>query len=115
MRDCNFVGNTNTFSNGTIQNLGILVVDHSHFIDNTGEEGAAIYSTGTLTVNNSLFLGNNANDSSSIIVAGSGVITTLTNDIFIDNTTVDGEMIWDCGTLVTSNVIFINNIGGDIN
>lgn len=95
-----------------------LNIINCNFIDNTADEGGAIYNFGTTTATNCLFQGNVAEgeDSGGAIYSDCGSTLTVTGSTFQDNTAITGGAIYATGSvmllLIGNN--FLNNNGNAI-
>ncbi len=107
---------------GAINNLGILTITNSSFINNsaTTEEtdyiyGGAICNSGTLTITGSSFINNTATTETSSFDYGNGGAIynmgtlTVNSSSFINNTANKGGAIYNIDTLTAEYNIFLNN------
>jgi len=98
---------------GAIQNLGTLDVTNCIFSDNVGGEGGAVLSLGTLSADNCLFENNSADAGGGAVLADGP--TTITNCTFsLNHAGADaggGAILYagKAGVLTISNSLFVGN------
>ncbi len=92
----NFTGNNASNLGGAILiDGGIGNIDSCDFIGNNASVGGAITNVSTLILNNCKFIGNNATNLGGALVNGN--ITNVTNSEFINNTAINGSIIYNEG------------------
>jgi predicted outer membrane repeat protein len=99
-----FIGNSTIwiYQGHTINITGIT------FTDGKGGNGGVIMNGGNLTINNSTFINNTA-DNGGAIYNDRGNLT-ITNSIFINNTATNGTIYSNVGNIILNNNTFTNNI-----
>ena len=92
----NFTGNNASNLGGAILiDGGIGNIDSCNFIGNYASVGGAITNVSILILNNCKFIGNNATNFGGALVNGN--ITNVTNSAFINNTAINGSIIYNEG------------------
>ncbi|MGL4669772.1 MAG: hypothetical protein ACRCVG_04160 [Methanobacteriaceae archaeon] len=117
------LGNSGTGigSGGAIYNYDTqytLIIYNSTFINNSGDEGAAIYTNGGITISYSKFMNNTSNMSGTIIsYGGEDSKLVIYESVFTNNQAERGGAILNFGNLIVVNCNFTNNkanLGGAI-
>ncbi len=110
------IANGNSASGaGGISNQGMLTLDSTTLMGNTGQAGAAITTGGTLTVTNSTFTSNvgGANGIAGAIYSYAGT-TTVNGSTFAKNSAPFGGAISNAARMTVSGSTFTGNSAGQI-
>ena len=112
INNCSFINNTNNDGGAVYMNGGVFNITDSIFINNTNNNGAIYMINGILNINNSIFI-NNDTDYDGVGRSGGAICSygtlNIDNSIFINNTATFGGAIYSGGNLNIDNSIFINN------